>query len=188
LQLGRLVNQAQQARIGQAVMDIPPLPAGDYEAGFPQHHQVLGQVRLAPPEGGFEVTDTRLLLPDRHEDLQTSSRSNGLKQVGDRLNGRYIHNLEYIITANELLSVLNVIPLLKRCHQRSTGESSGRSVLPYCCGDLELNRPGSLVQLIQIMRDLEKSARIFNYPSFISVIRSNLKERSSSRKWQWADM
>jgi hypothetical protein len=50
-----MVKQTAYRLVGQRVVDIHPLPMVDHQPGPAQPGQVLGDIRLALPQPGFEM-------------------------------------------------------------------------------------------------------------------------------------
>ena len=84
LQFRRLLHETEQARVNDAVVDEPPGPAAFEQASLAQSHQVLGEVSLPPPEGGFEMADADLAFADGQQDLQAGFLADGLEKGGDQ--------------------------------------------------------------------------------------------------------
>jgi hypothetical protein len=65
---------------------------------------VLGDVRLPPTKGGFQVTDAGFPLPDREQDGNPLCRGNGFQRMGylfrEMGDGQlfHIHKPEYMLT------------------------------------------------------------------------------------------
>jgi len=81
LEICSLADQAQEAGIAQTVVNIAPLPACDQDARLTKRHEVLGQVRLPPTKGRFEVADAGIAISDRQQDLKASRGPDGLEKV-----------------------------------------------------------------------------------------------------------
>jgi hypothetical protein len=92
-----LVDEIKKGWVRHPVMDIPSLAARQKDARLAQGHQVLGEVRLPPAEGGFQVADARLALADSQQDLHPGRLADGLQEECYFFNGRYIRRHEYII-------------------------------------------------------------------------------------------
>jgi hypothetical protein len=92
-----LADEIKKGWPRQPVVYETPIPARQYHACLAQCHQVLGEVRLPPAEGGFQVADARLDFADSQQDLQPGRLADGLQEECYFFNGRYIRRHEYII-------------------------------------------------------------------------------------------
>lgn len=68
---GNLVEDIKQAWIGELVEHEPALTPVRNKAGFAQRHQVLGQIRLPPPQYCLQVADTSLALSKSQQDFES---------------------------------------------------------------------------------------------------------------------
>ena len=97
-------------------MDVTALPAGNENAGFAESHEMLGKVSLPPAKCCFKVANAGIAFTNGKKDLQPGGGADRLEEVGDRINGGYIHNPEYIIIPVFKSSVCYVMGSVKECH------------------------------------------------------------------------
>ena len=64
-------KQVSYLRIRLPVVDVLSLPAAGHKTRSSQKHQMLGDRRLARPEGSAQVTDTGFVLSDDIQDRQS---------------------------------------------------------------------------------------------------------------------
>ena len=61
---GGKVQQLDYFRLCQAVIDMPPVAPGGYQASLTQRHQVLRDSRLAHAKDGFNMADAGFIFPN----------------------------------------------------------------------------------------------------------------------------
>jgi len=83
----RVIDELQQSRIRDPVVDEAALAARQDDPRFPQRHQVLGKIRLPPAEGCLKVADASLALADGEQNLQPYRLVDALHQAGNSLDG-----------------------------------------------------------------------------------------------------
>ena len=80
-------------------MHITSVPARQHQAGVAQGFQVLGKIGLPPAKGGFQVTNTGLIVTDGQQNLQPGILPDSAEKNGNRFNCGYIRHNEYIVAA-----------------------------------------------------------------------------------------
>jgi hypothetical protein len=98
LSLCQLAQDFQYCWIRQAIEYETSIPTVKHQSSLTQGFQVLGNIGLPPPKGRFEMTDASFLRTNGKQDLQAGGLADGLEQVRERFDGRYIRHNEYIIT------------------------------------------------------------------------------------------
>ena len=65
-----LLQQVFHPPVGQLIVDEEPLPTAGDQAGFPQHPQLLGDVRLGDPQRCLQMADAGLPASEQVQNPQ----------------------------------------------------------------------------------------------------------------------
>jgi hypothetical protein len=99
LHCSRLANQTQKIPILEFVENVFTAFARCQDPGFPQTHQMLGNVRLPSSQHGLQVTDTSFLSRYSKQQADAKRIADHFEQTADLTafgRGQHIQNREYV--------------------------------------------------------------------------------------------